>query len=67
MRQPVVASCPGSPEPCFFCGYEKHLSTDYQCPVVGIGEPIDNDQLLERYDSTENAEVLPGFAFDRTP
>jgi hypothetical protein len=66
MRQPVVASCPGSPEPCFFCGYEKLLSTDYQCPVVGIGKPIDNAQLLERPGSTDNAAVLLGFAFGRT-
>ncbi len=48
---------------CEFCGYEDHLSPDYQCPVIGVGEAITNAQVLERYGSAANAEALLGFPF----
>ena len=66
MSQPVVASRKASVESCFLCGYEMYLSTDYQCPVVGFAEPINNAQLLERYGSTEIAECALGFLLGRT-
>lgn len=40
---------------CCQCGYEEHLSTDIQCPVIGIGEPLDNAGLIEKYGTLEAA------------
>ena len=40
---------------CCYCSYEEHLSTDIQCPVVGIGEPLDNASLLAKYGTLEAA------------
>jgi hypothetical protein len=40
---------------CIYCGYEQHLSIDIQCPVVGIGETLDNQQLLAKYGTLEAA------------
>lgn len=34
---------------CCYCSYEEHLSTDIQCPVVGIGVPCSNAGLIETY------------------
>jgi hypothetical protein len=40
---------------CIYCGYEQHLSVDIRCPVVGIGETLDNQQLLATYGTLEAA------------
>ena len=40
---------------CCYCSYEEHLSTDIQCPVIGIGEPLDNAGLIEKYGTLEAA------------
>jgi hypothetical protein len=40
---------------CIYCGYEEHLSIDIQCPVVGVGERLDNQQLLAKYGTLEAA------------
>lgn len=45
---------------CVHCSYEEHLSTDIQCPVVGIGEPLDNASLLEKHGTLEAAQKFYG-------
>ncbi len=40
---------------CFYCSYKEHLSADIQCPVIGIGEPLDNASLLEKHGTLEAA------------
>lgn len=47
-------------EQCPYCSYEKHLSTDIQCPVVGVGEPLDNEGLLKRFGTLEAALTFYG-------
>ena len=47
---------------CFYCGFDQHLSTDIQCPVVGIGDIVDNQLLLEMYGTLEAALEVYGLA-----
>lgn len=47
---------------CCYCSCEEHLSTDIQCPVIGIGEALDNAGLIEKYGTLEAA--LKFYALD---
>lgn len=40
---------------CCYCSFEEHLSTDIQCPVVGIGVPYDNAGLIDTYETLRTA------------
>jgi hypothetical protein len=50
---------------CSYCGYEEHLSIDIQCPVIGNGERLDNQQLLAKYGTLEAA--LQAHGLEPTP